>query len=71
MRLEVDNNSQKMMIGYFANTKSVFAEFPCVHGMSGIVTGVRKQKKKHLQNLYKCLIFSVDQPRLEPWISRL
>ena len=41
MRLEVENNSQKMMIAYFANTKSVFAGFPCVHGMSGIVLGVR------------------------------
>ena len=46
MRLEDKNNSQKMMIGYFANTKSVFAGFLRVHGMSKIVFGVRKQKKK-------------------------
>ena len=71
MRLEVENNSQKMMIGFFANTKSVFAGFPCVHGMSKIVFGVRKQKKKHLQNLCKCLISNVDQPGLEPGTSRL
>ena len=42
MRLEDKNNYQKMIIEYFANTKSVFAGFPCVHGMSGIVLGVRK-----------------------------
>ena len=32
---------------------------------------VRKQKKKHLQNLCKCLIFNVDQVGLEPTTSRL
>ena len=75
MRLEDKNNSQKMMIGYFANTKSVFAGFLRVHGMSKIVFGVRtvfaNKRKKHLQNLCKYLIFSVDQPGLEPGTSRL
>ena len=32
---------------------------------------VHQEKKKHLQNLCKCLIFSVDQPGLEPGTSRL
>ena len=61
------------MIDYFANTKSVFAGFLRVQGMSRIVLGVRKvfAKKKHLQNLCKCLIFSVDQVGLEPTTSRL
>ncbi len=56
MRLEVDNNSQKMMIGYFANTKSVFAEFPCVHGMSGIATGVRKVFANKRKSTYKIFV---------------
>ena len=42
----------------------VWKYFWCSHG-------VRKSKKKHLRNLRKCLIFSVDQPGLEPGTSRL
>lgn len=40
MRLEVENNSQEVKIGYFENAGSVFAGFPCVHGMSGRVTSI-------------------------------
>ncbi len=42
-----------MIIEYFANTKSVFAEFLRVHGMSKIVFGVRmvfanKRKRSYI-----------------------
>ena len=56
MRLEVENNSQKMMIGYFANTKSVFAGFPCVRGMSEIVFGVRKVFANKRKSTYKIFV---------------
>ena len=51
-----------MVIGYFANTKSVFADFPCVHGMSEIVLGVRKvfaNKRKSTYKIFVSARFSV------------
>ncbi len=61
MRLEDKNNSQKMIIEYFANTKSVFAEFLRVHGMSKIVFGVRMVFANKRKRSY---IFDVT-----PWFS--
>ena len=51
-----------MVIGYFANTKSVFADFPCVHGMSEIVLGVRMvfaNKRKSTYKIFVSARFSV------------
>ncbi len=45
-----------MMIGYFANTKSVFAGFLRVQGMSGIVLGVRKMFAKKRKSTYKIFV---------------
>ena len=56
MRLEDKNNSQKMIIEYFANTKSVFAGFPCVRGMSEIVFGVRKVFANKRKSTYKIFV---------------
>ena len=56
MRLEVEKNSQKMMIGYFANTKSVFARFPSVYGMFGNIFGVRMVFAKQRKSTYKIFV---------------
>lgn len=56
MRLEDEKNTQKMKIGYFANTKSVFAGFPGVYGMSGIVLGVRKVFANKRKSTYKIFV---------------
>ena len=45
-----------MIIEYFANTKSVFAGFPCVHGMSGIALGVRKVFANKRKSAYKIFV---------------
>lgn len=45
-----------MMIGYFANTKSVFAGFLGVHGASEIALGVRMVFADKRKSTYKNLV---------------
>ena len=52
-----------VVIGYEILQQS-FKKHPCSHR-------VRKKKNQQPQNLCKLLIFSVDQPGLEPGTSRL
>ena len=56
MRLKVGFFFQKMEIGYFANTKSVFAGFPCVHGMFGNIFGVRMVFANQRKSTYEIFV---------------
>ena len=59
---------------FFKNTLEITIDFrmwiQLTFDLKGSPEGHR-QKKKHLQETRKCLIFSMDQPGLEPGAFRL